>query len=51
MEPGFGDSAKDVLKICLVWGLVWLGLAWFGLVWPGLAWFGFGLAWFGPGFA
>ena len=32
MEPGLGDSAWDVLKICLVWPLVWLGLAWFGLV-------------------
>ena len=56
MEPGLGDSAWDVLKFCLVWALVWLGLAWLGGAprlrhpqnLPGL---GPGLAWFGPGFA
>ena len=55
MEPGLGDSAWDVLKVCLVWALVWPGLAWFGLVGrrappetsSEFAWFGpwFGLVW------
>ena len=59
MEPGLGDSVWDVLKFCLVWALVWPGLAWFGLVGrrappetsSKFAWFGpwFGLVW--PGLA
>ena len=55
MGPGFVGSASDVLTSCLVWALVWLGLAWFVLVGrrappetsSEFAWFGpwFGLVW------
>ena len=44
-----GGSDWDVLKFCVVWPLVWPGLArfrlgpWLGSVWLGLAWFLFGL--------
>ena len=54
MEPGLGDSAQDVLKICLVWPLVWLGLAarpaW-DILQICLLETSSQFAWFGPGLA